>query len=385
MPGMAVPRARLGRAAASSVLAGHPWVYREEAARHAPGTVVELRDGRDRVLGYALADEGPVAFRVLSRERFDPGALAADRISRAAALRADLVDGDTDAYRVVSGAGDGLDGLVVDRYGSLAVLRVYARAWEPHLEAVVRAIRQLPWCATVFRRYGVERVDGREGGEALSGPEPPDSVVVREHGMRLLARPRVGQKTGLFLDQREHRALVRRWGRGRTVANLFAYNGAFGVAAALGGASRVTTVDLAPDAVDDARENFRLNGLDPDRHAFVVADAFAWRAERPLGLVVLDPPSLARDKRASDAARAAYRKLHRHHGAQVAVDGLLVTGSCTARLPLAEWRAVVEDGLRPLGAWSWHWTSAEPPDHPVALGHPEGAYLKLGMLRRRGQ
>lgn len=380
---MALARVRLSRAAAASVEAGHPWVYREEPARHEPGTRVELRDGRDRVLGYALADEGPIAFRVLGTAREDLERLVPDRIRRADAVRASLVEG-TDAYRVIAGAGDGLDGVVVDRYGAVAVLRVYSRAWERHLGLVVRALAGLQWCETVFRRYGVERVDAREGGEALHGPEPAELLVVTEHGMRLLVRPRVGQKTGMFLDQREHRRMVRGWSRGRRVANLFAYSGAFSVAAALGGATRVTTVDLAPDAVADARENFRLNGIDPDRHAFEVADAFQWKPDDPLGLLILDPPSLAHDRRSEDAARAGYRKLHRHHGRSVTTDGLLVTSSCTARITTEAWRALVVEGLRPSGPWSWHWSSAEPPDHPVALGHPEGSYLKLAMLRRRG-
>jgi 23S rRNA (cytosine1962-C5)-methyltransferase len=306
------------------------------------------------------------------------------RIGLADAVRATLVDlAHTDALRIVAGAGDGLDGLVVDRYGALAVLRVYARAWEPWLAEVVSAIAALPWCTTVWRRYGVARVDGREGGETLAGPPPPGSLVVREHGMRLLVRPETGQKTGLFLDQREHRGLVRGWANGRTVANLFGYTGGFSVAAALGGATRVVTVDVAADALEDARENFRLNGLDPAAHGFEAADAFAWRPDEPVGLLVLDPPSLAHDRKAERAAVAAYRGLHRHHGEHVAEGGLLATSSCTARVATAAWRAAVTEGLAATGAWSWHWTSAEPADHPTALAHPEGPYLKFALLRRR--
>jgi 23S rRNA (cytosine1962-C5)-methyltransferase len=146
----------------------------------------------------------------------------------------------------------------------------------------------------------------------------------------------------------------------------------------------VVTVDLAPAAVEDARENFRLNGLDPDRHGFEVADAFTWRADQGTDLLILDPPSLARGRAAVDAARAAYRKLHRHHGETLAPGALLATSSCTSRLPEADWRAAVIEGLMPHGRWSWLHTSAAPPDHPVALGHPEGAYLKFALLARRG-
>lgn len=383
---MAVPRMRLSRAASHSARSGHPWVYREDPVRHPAGTVVDLLDDRGEPLGFGLTDDGPIAVRVLGRGPREPlDGLIDARIRRADRLRRSLVGAgaDTDTYRALSGAGDGLDGLVADRYGEVAVLRVYAAAWLPHLPRVIGAIAGLPWCRTVARRFGVERVDGRDGLDTVHGPETPTEVVVTERGMRMLVRPAVGQKTGLFLDQREHRALVRGWAHGRTVANLFAYTGGFSVAAALGGATRVVTVDIAPDAIDDARENFRLNGIDPDLHGFEVADAFEWVSASPQGLLIVDPPSLARDRGAKDAAERAYVKLHRHHGARIASDGLLATSSCTARLSLDRWRASVAEGLSRIGDWSWHWTSTEPPDHPVALGHPEGAYLKFALLSRR--
>ncbi len=276
---------------------------------------------------------------------------------------------DTDAYRVVSGAGDGLPGVIVDRYADLAVLRVYAAAWGPYLEAIVAAIASLGWVSTVFRRYGVQRVDARSGGETLSGPEPAEALVVHEDGVAVLVRPREGQKTGLFLDQREHRGLVRRWAAGRTTVNLFAYTGGFSVCAALGGAAHVTTVDLAPEAIADARENFRLNGIDPDLHAFEVADAFAFTPRQRPDLLVVDPPSLARSKGAVSAARSAYRRLHRRCGPWVPRGGILATSSCTARLGAEVWASAVSEGLLSSGDWSWHWRSAEPADHPVAAGH----------------
>lgn len=379
------PVLRLSRAAARAVRGGHPWVLREEPNRHPAGTPVRLVDGRaDEAVGFGLVDDGPIAVRVLSSGPPEAvPALVRRRIEAADALRAALAGEGTDAWRVVAGAGDGLDGLVVDRYAGLAVLKVYGACWLPWLDAVVDAVAARPWCRGVLRRFGVERVDGREGAELLAGEDPGDVVEITERGMRLLVRPRVGQKTGMFLDQREHRSLVRGLARGREVANLFAYTGGFSVAAALGGAERVLTVDLAPEAVADARENFRRNGLDPDRHGFEVADAFAWRPPRPQGLLVLDPPSLARDRKALPAATAAYEKLHRHFGPQVALEGLLATSSCTARLTREEWRAVVREGLRPSGPWSFHHDSAEPWDHPVAAGHPEGHYLKFAVLRRR--
>ena len=350
-----------------------------------PGTPLRLLDRDGTEIGWGLADEGPIAVRVLGRGPAPDASLArvvAERIARADAFRWRLAPPETDCWRVVGGAGDALPGLVVDRYADLAVLRVYATAWEPHLDAVRDALVALGWVTTVYRRLGVRRVDGREGGEVIHGPPPAASIVVREHGMRLLVRPEVGQKTGMFLDQREHRALVRGWSAGRRVANLFAYNGGFSVAAALGGAAEVTTVDVAPEAVEDARENFRLNGLDPSAHVFEVADVFQWTPRGCYDLLVVDPPSLARGQRSDAIAAKAYRSLHRRLGPAVTRDGLLATSSCTARLRMDAWRTAVREGLLACGDWSWHWLSAEPPDHPVALAHDEGRYLKFALLRR---
>lgn len=367
------------------VAEGHPWVYREAALAAPVGQVVELLDERDRVLAWGLADHGPIAVQVLGRGAAPDRPLAdviAERVAAADAFRFRVVPPDTDTWRVVSAAGDGLSGLVVDRYAGLAVVKVYARAWEPHLDHVVRALTRLGWVEAVVRRLGVGVVDGREGLEVLHGAAPPDRMVVREAGVLLPVRPWVGQKTGLFLDQREHRMLIRRYAAGRRVANLFAYNGGFSLAAALGGAARVTTVDIAPDAIADARDAFALNGLDPDEHEFTVADAFAWEPTGALDLLVVDPPSLAHGARSEGAARSAYRKLHRRLGPFVARQGLLATSSCTARLGLEGWMEAVQEGLVPTGDWSWHHRSAEPPDHPVALAHAEGRYLKFAILRR---
>ncbi|TVQ92771.1 MAG: class I SAM-dependent rRNA methyltransferase [Deltaproteobacteria bacterium] len=384
-----MPRAQtsltISRAASRILRKGHPWFLRESGPRPAPGTVVTLHDDKG-VIAWGLADEGSIAVRVLGRGEPSSRPLAAeiaDRVFRADVARTRLLDAATDSYRVVSSAGDGLPDLIVDRYGSLAVLRLYARAWEPHLDAIVQGVAALPWCATVARRLGVAKVDEGQGLQVLHGPAPADLLVVHEGDMALPVRPYVGQKTGLFLDQREHRALVRRWASGRLVANLFAYNGGFSVAAALGGAARVTTVDLAPDAVEDAREAFRLNGIDPSEHAFEVADVFAWSPRETVDFLILDPPALARGRGADAAAARAYRKLHYRFGPKIPRDGLLATSSCTARIDFGAWTELIEQCLAEHGDWSWHHRSGEPVDHPVTVCHPEGHYLKFALLRRR--
>jgi 23S rRNA (cytosine1962-C5)-methyltransferase len=363
---------------------GHPWVYRDGLASESwpAGTPVQLRDPKNRPVAFGLTDEGPVAVRVLSRHPEDVPKLIRRRIHTAAQRRGRLLPPGTSAWRVINGAGDGLPGIVVDRYGPLAILRLYGACWVDYIDDLIEALRGLPDITIVARRLGVRRVDGATGLEHLHGPPVPETLVVEEAGLRFLVRPAVGQKTGLFIDQREHRIRVGRCAKGVEVINLFAYTGGFSVHAAAGGASRVTTVDIAPDAIDDAKENFRLNGLSVDRHGFETADAFAWKPAHPTGLVVCDPPNLSPGRKSDQRARAAYRDLATRAGQMTAEDGILATASCTARLSMERWTESVAEGLRKCGRWSWLWRAGEPPDHPVAQAHPEGRYLKFALTAR---
>ena len=366
---------------------GHPWVYADGLSpgqeRLPAGTPVRLLDGRGQPVAFGLADDGDIAVRVLGRHPTELPALLDRNLATAAALRAAVVQADTEAFRLVNGAGDGLPGLVVDRYGPLAILRLYGACWEPWLDAVVAAVLRHGGVSTVARRLGVRRVDAGSGLETLAGPAAPDSLVVREAGLSFLVRPAAGQKTGLFLDQRENRRLIGRLARDREVFDIFSCTGGFAVYAAAGGARRVTVVDLAPAAVEDARENLRLNGIDPDRHAFVVADAFTWQPQGTAGLVVCDPPNLSHGRDADRAASRQYRDLAERTGRMVEPGGLLATASCTARLSYERWEQAVREGLRRAGRWSLLHRAGEPPDHPVLAEHPEARYLKLAVLQRR--
>ena len=367
-----------------TIARGHPWVYRDGITTDPPppGTPVQLRDQKGRTVAFGLTDHGPIAVRVLGRHAEDVVKLLRRRIYTAFQRRARLLPPQTTAWRMVNGAGDALPGLVVDRYGPLVILRLYGACWEPFEEEIAQALSSIDGIDHVARRLGVRRVDDREGLVELAGWGLPETLVVQEAGLRFLVRPAVGQKTGLFLDQREHRMRVGRMAAGASVINLFAYTGGFSVHAAAGGATRVVTVDIAPEAIEDAKENFRLNGFSEDQHGFEVADAFAWSPDTPAGLVVCDPPNLSKGKKSDGRARAAYRDLAVHSGNMVSDDGILATASCTARLSMERWTEAVSDGLRRCGRWSWLWRAGEPPDHPVAQSHPEGRYLKFALAAR---
>ncbi len=255
------------------------------------------------VLGRRFSSPAPSALRAWVEgrdEQLGPPAELAQALVDAAWLRAPLARV-TDAYRLVNGAADGLPGVVVDRYGDHAVLALgseEALARETDLVAGVSGIGAQSVHVKRHVRADLRRVDLAAVAPhgAVAGTAPAGPVIVTERGLRLSVRLDAGLSTGLFVDQRENRALVRSLAAGGRVLNLFAYTGSFTVAAAAGGARATTSVDLARAALDRARENLGLNGLDGPAHALVPADVIGWlRRARTRGarfdLIVLDPPS----------------------------------------------------------------------------------------------
>ncbi|HEX9101528.1 MAG TPA: class I SAM-dependent methyltransferase, partial [Polyangia bacterium] len=217
------------------------------------------------------------------------GAFVSARVRSALRARRGVIDAaTTDAFRWLNGEGDFLPGVVVDVYGPVAVVRLDGDAVRVWRDAVVAAV------VDEGRALGVAHVLERSRGgrgELLHGGPPPSPVPVRENGVRFAVDVLHGQKTGFFLDQRENRRAIRPFAAGVDVVYLFGYTGGFSVHAALAGARRVTTVDVAAPALADARANFALNGLDPAAHGYDAEDAFDWlaraaRARRRFGLVV---------------------------------------------------------------------------------------------------
>jgi len=311
----------------------------------------------------------------------------ARRVDAALALRSAVVPRGTDAYRVLNGEGDRLPGIVVDRYGGVLVVQLLtagaARLGPALLEALVARLAP----RTVYERSeGSVRAEEGLGGArgVLWGDEPPATLEVREHGMRLLADVVRGQKTGMFLDQRENRARVRALARDARVLDAFAYTGGFAVAAGLGGARAVVSVDTSRSALALAEQAWLLNGLEADAATWVEGDVFDWlRAGRDLfELIVLDPPPFARRRRDRDAALRGYRDLNLQALRRLAPGGWLLTCSCSQHLDRGSFREVVAHAAGAAGRPAQ--VVAEPghaPDHPTALAHPEGEYLKALLLR----
>ena len=369
----------LGRELEKTLASGHPWVYRDSLPRHSASTGEWLRLEAGKSVAFGIYDEeGAIAVRLFSRQATPDREWFAARVTEALELRSGLEATGTDAYRLLHGEGDGLPGIVVDRYGRFGVAKLYSQGVRKVLPAVLKGIT-----GNLGLRGVAERTE--VGLEPLYGQLPPPELTVSENGLRLLTNPYEGQKTGLFLDQRDNRATVRKFASGNDVLNLFSYNGGFSVYALAGDAASVVSVDIAEPALADARRTVELNGFAGERHETVKADVFDYLAGEParkFGLVICDPPSLAHGKKSRHAALRAYQRLNRGAFERVEPGGFLATSSCTAQVSPEEFRRVVaaaatEAGVR---AQVVH-EVGQPVDHPVPTHFPEGRYLKFLVLR----
>jgi len=377
--------------------AGQPWVFRKalvDLPRHLPaGTIVDLVERGAFVARGYLDPHSPISVRVLTRnpgERVDAGFWKA-RIARAVELRQALfADSEVNGYRVINGEGDFLPGVIVDRYADFAVVKLYSAGLKPHRGAIVKALMELLPIRGVWGRDEVAREDEDEpsGGQCLAGEVPPEQIAIRERGVTLLVDVRRGQKTGLFLDQRENRAAVRRWSAGRTVLNCYSYTGGFSVQAALGGARRVVSVDQDADAMALAGEIFVANGMDRLQHDFVTGDvntylASARREGATFDLIVLDPPAFTKSQKTVESAQEGYASINRAALQLLPPGGILVTASCSARVSAEEFfQAVKEAGFKAKADLQLLESHLQPADHPVQVQLPEGRYLKLLVLRK---
>jgi 23S rRNA (cytosine1962-C5)-methyltransferase len=379
---------------------GHPWVFARAIAgkpRFDAGAIVDVQEGGRFVARGFFDPKSPIRLRVLTRdpaERIDER-FWRRRIARAVALRDEVLGRDVDGYRVVHGENDGLPGLVVDRYADFLVTKLYSAGLAPHRDAIVAALRaEVPGIRGIFGREDLGRDDdeGAEEGPASGvvhwGAPPPERIAIHEAGATILVDVRGGQKTGFFLDQRENRFAVRRYAKGREALNCFGYTGGFSLHLALGGARKVTTVDLDGDALGVARESFAATGLDPEAHGFVRGDVFEYlaaakREGRSFDLIVLDPPAFAKSQKAVQAALDGYASLNRSALAVLRPGGFLITCSCSARVSYEEFVAAVAQGAAKAKVdLQLCEARRQPPDHPVSLAFREGHYLKALILRR---
>lgn len=375
---------------------GHPWVISDRITSNWPktecGSLVELVSEKGDSMGTALCDPGS---RIVAR-RLSSSVVKLDHhwlakmLTQAQTSRRWLDFGDTNVSRLINAEGDGLPGLTVDRYKDYLMVQYYTTAWEKHLEALSSALQEVYSPTGIYCKHRPQETrklsSGKESrapqGWLLAGNPAPQDLTVRENGLNYRVDLVKDLHTGLFHDQRQNRLEFRRQAAGCQVLNLFAYTGAFSVAAAAGGATQVTSVDASGRYLDWARDNFRLNGIDPGKHEFITGDCFVElnrlaKAGRSFDLVFVDPPSFSTTRKSRFTTSGGTAELVQKVLRLMPVGGLLVTSSNLQKMPLEKYLKELRKGSLAVGR---HLqvveVSGQADDFPFSASFPEGHYLK---------
>lgn len=391
-----IPQVFLRRGKEESLLRRHPWIFSgaidyiraEEEAEIAEGALVDVYTRSGEFIARGHYQIGSIAVRVLSFEQ-EPidDAWWRRKIAVAYDVRRTLSltdDERTTCYRLVHGEGDGLPGLVVDVYGTTAVVQCHSVGMYRARQQVAAALREVygdrltaiydKSSQTVPYNARLNAVDGY-----LWGSSDHETQAVAENGIRFLVNWEKGQKTGFFLDQRENRELVKRYAKGRTVLNTFCYTGGFSVYAMAGGARKVCSVDSSERAVTLATENMVLNfGREAD-FCEIAADAVEYLKDigDKYDLIILDPPAFAKHHKVLGNALQGYKRLNARAISQIKPGGILFTFSCSQAVSKELFRTTVFSAAAIAGrkVRILHQLT-QPADHPIDIYHPEGEYLK---------
>jgi 23S rRNA (cytosine1962-C5)-methyltransferase len=373
----------------SRVRSGHPWIFKSDVSRAAgvaPGSVVRVLGPTGRPLGFAFfSAQSEITLRMIERGDTLSPTFLRDRLLAARAWREAIAPG-VEALRLVHGEGDGLPSLIVDRYGDYLVIQTLSQATDARKAEIVAALVE------IFRPRGIlerndPRVRAHEGLASQVGVlhgEVPETVTVSENGVRFEADVWRGQKTGLFLDQRENHAMAREYAKGR-VLDGFTYNGGFGLSVAAR-ADEVLAVDVSTEAVARVQRNAALNGVTNvtarEANVFDLLHDLDGRGER-FDTVILDPPAFAKSKSAVDKARRGYKEINLRGLKLLRPGGCLITCSCSYHVHEGDLETILADAAADAGATvSVVEKRRQARDHPILLGVPETYYLKCFVLRR---
>ena len=368
----------------------HHWIFSGAVAGlpdFEDGDILAVQSARGEFLGHAYFNRrSSIIGRMLSFDRTTGEEAVRFNIGRAVDMRRRFFDESTDAFRLVNAEGDGLPGLVVDRYGDVLVVQVTTLGMEKLKPLIIEALEQAVPSRAIFEKSSLpsRREEGLPDVEGPLRGEPPEEVRIRENGVPFVVDVVHSQKTGFYLDQREMRKMVRSLAGDKRVLNCFSYTGGFSIFALLGGARRAVSVDTSGPALALARKNAALSGLICPDGDFVQADVFTFLREietQAFDLIILDPPAFA--KRKADVVQACrgYKDLNRLTLAALPAGGLLLTFSCSHFVdePLFQtvlFQAAAEAGRRVRILQRHHQSF----DHPLNIFHPETAYLKGFLL-----
>jgi 23S rRNA (cytosine1962-C5)-methyltransferase len=375
-----------------SILRHHPWIF-SGAIDHAdaqiqPGETIGVvsQDG-ERLALAAYSPHSQIRARIWT---FNPDEkinkdFFRERLEQAMTMRRRCLEGNPSALRLVNAESDRLPGLIVDRYADYLVCQFLSAGVEYFKQEILEQLRSLLEPVGIFERSDTESRQ-KEGLSAstglLYGSEPPELITIAQDGIKILVDVRQGHKTGMYLDQRENRNIVRQYASRATVLNCFAYTGAFSLVALSGDATQVTNIESSAHALNMLLKNTELNGFPADSMINVQGDAFQLLREfrdRDAGfdLVILDPPKFVHSAQQLQRGCRGYKDINLLAMKLLNENGVLITFSCSGHLPPDLFQKIVADAALDAGRNARIVkVLGQPADHPVALNFPEGSYLK---------
>jgi len=379
----------VSRKGETRVQRGHPWVFRSDVTRDrgvSPGSLVRVEGPRGRPLGFAFySSRSEIRLRVVERGESLAEGFLRERLAAALRWRETVAAG-ASAYRVVHGEGDGLPALVVDRYGDYLVVQTLSQGMDRRKGEIVDALRELLQPKGILERNDpkVRQLEGLDPQVGLLHGSVPETVEVEENGVSYLADLYHGQKTGLFLDQRENHAAARTYARGR-VLDGFTYQGGFALQVA-SVASEVLAVDVSAEAIErlaaNAERTRLTNVIVRDANVFDLLHDLDHRGER-FDTVILDPPAFAKSKDAVEKARRGYKEINLRALRLLRPGGCLVTCSCSYHVHEEDFEALLASAaVDARTTVTVVEKRRQARDHPVVLGVPETYYLKCFILRK---
>ncbi len=368
----------------------HPWVFsgaiKKIEGRPEEGDVVEVYNNDDQFMGVGHCQIGSIAVRILSfsQEVIDY-AFWEDKITKAYQLRKNLgmlTDANTNAYRLVHGEGDNLPGLIIDIYNDTAVVQMHTVGMFLIKKTIDEILKKL-FGDSLKAIYN--KSEGTLPFKSEVTPEngytygKSEAHIALENGLKFKVDWEKGQKTGFFVDQRENRALIEKYSKGRKVLNMFCYTGGFSFYAMRGGADLVHSVDSSARAIELTKENVELNFPGDTRHDAFAVDAFKYldKIKDQYDLIILDPPAFAKHNNVLKNALQGYKRLNAKAFEQIKPGGILFTFSCSQAVSKENFRkAVFAAAARSGRSVRILNQMTQPADHPVNIYHPEGEYLK---------
>ena len=391
---------KLNKAAERAVKQGHPWVF-EQSIEKGPdrealaGSLCVIFDQRyNKPIAFGLWDpEEIIRIKII----FQGGRLQLNtdfwisQLKEVHSKRKNLIGKGITGYRGIHGENDGFPGLILDVYAKTGVLKVYSEIWKPYLEVLMKEIQKQFDLETIVirfsRKIGQNNTFPYQEGDTIGLPLTTEKIAFEEYGVQFFAYTQSGHKTGFFLDQRPNRLWVQQHAKGKKVLDVFSYVGGFGIHALKGNAHSLTSIDISSRAMEVAAENIVLNQIDDSKWTPMVVDAFVALEEliqqnKQFDIVIIDPPSFA--KQASEVHNASnqYERLARLGSELVTQNGTLILGSCSSRINLEDFEEIhANANLTQFYGWKHLHTTLHDDDHPITF--PESNYLKTIFYQKK--